>query len=169
MEIKQLTRENFTLDSLKDFNRFQVVEDIYVLRDGELLLSHSPFTETWSPERRIEKAGEILSGEFTVFGAFEGDRVVGELMLVPELHKGRMIVDSFHVCHEFRRKGIGRALFKAAVEEARKNGARALYISACSAKETIDFYRAMGCHVSADPIPECVEDEPCDIQMECDV
>ena len=101
------------------------------------------------------------------FCAFDSGRVIGEIMLVPVLHKGRMIIDSFHVSREYRRSGIGRRLFEAAKNEAGLCGARALYLSACSAEETIDFYLAMGCAPSEDPIPAYVESEPCDIQLEC--
>ena len=78
-----------------------------------------------------------------------------------------MIVHSFHVSADQRRRGLGRKLFDAAKEEARKHEAAALYISACSSEETINFYLAMGCHLSQSPIPEIVADEPWDIQLEC--
>lgn len=49
---------------------------------------------------------------------------------------------------------------------ARRHGAAALYISACSAEETIAFYLAMGCRLSPSPIPAMAQDEPWDIQLE---
>ena len=165
--IRALTEENFSEASLMTFSRYQKVEEVYVPADGQLILKHHPFEEDWSPERRREKAREILSGNYTVFGAFDRDRVVGEIMLVPDLDQGRMIVDSFHVDARYRRRGIGRTLFAAAKEEARRAGAKGLYLSACSARETVDFYRAMGCFVSPAPIQSYAEAEPCDIQMEC--
>lgn len=39
-------------------------------------------------------------------------------MLIKELNKGRMIVDSLHVSREYRRRDIGRILMNAAGEEA---------------------------------------------------
>ena len=166
IRILPITKENFHSDSLRFFHRRQKVESVYVLSDGRLELRHSPFEEDWSPSRRMEKAREILSGKYIVFGAFDRERVVGEIMLIPELNQNRMIIDSFHVDAEYRRRGIGRSLFHAAKAEAERVGASALYVSACSAKETIDFYRAMGFRVSPNPIPSRAEDEPCDIQME---
>jgi len=167
ISIYPITKENFHQDSLKSFNRYQSVKDIYILADGQLVLKHNPFEENWSPTRRKEKAQEILSEKYIVYGAFDRNKVVGEIMLIPKLNLGRMIVDSLHVDCGYRRQGIGRLLFSAAKTEAIKAGATGLYLSACSAKETIDFYRAMGCFVSPNPIPSCVEKEPCDIQMEC--
>ena len=88
-------------------------------------------------------------------------------MLLPEPDHGRLVIDSLHVSADRRRHGIGRALMAAAKEKAISVGASALYVSACSAQETIDFYRAMGFAVSPQPIRSYAEAEPCDIQMEC--
>ena len=52
-------------------------------------------------------------------------------------------------------------------DEARKAGAQALYISACSSEETIAFYKAMGAKMTDCPIKEIAEDEPYDVQMVC--
>ncbi|MBO2515716.1 MAG: N-acetyltransferase [Clostridiales bacterium] len=164
--IKRVDSSNFNMDSLRDFDRYQVVTEVYRPVDGELKLIPLYFTETWSDERKKEKAAEILSSEFIVYGAFDGDHIAGEIMLVPKLNKNRLIVDSFHVSRDQRRRGIGRMLIETVKEEAKKMGASALYMSCCSAKETIDFYTAMGCRPSADPIRKYAEDEPCDIQME---
>ncbi len=166
MEIKKIGKNNFNIESLDSFDRFQIVKDIYSLEDGKLTLKNSPFTEDWSPERRREKAAEILSGNFITCGAFEVGRVVGELMIIPEPDNGRLIIKSFHVSREYRHKGIGRALFLAAEKEAFDRGADALYASACSAEETIEFYLAMGFHLSANPIKFYTDEEPFDIQME---
>jgi len=136
------------------------------MENGRFVLKFQPFTETWSPERRREKAAEVLSGEYITFCAFDGDTVVGEIMLIPELNENRLIIDSFHVSHAFRRRGIGRRLVEAAADYARDRGALALYASCCCAEETIVFYKAMGFRLSEHPIPSCAEDEPFDLQME---
>lgn len=167
IEIKRLDTDQFSLDSLRGFNRHQTVKYIYKLADSRLTLTLHPFEETWSQERKKEKAAEMISGRFTVFCAYDKERIIGEIMLVPELDLGRMIIDSLHVSEEYRRKGIGKALFETAKAEAGKHGAKALYLSACSAQETIDFYLAMGCRVSPNPIQAYADREPFDIQMEC--
>lgn len=169
MEIKLVDQTNFNRDSLKSFQRYQEVKSVYRLQAGELTLVYNPFSEDWDDARRIEKAEEILSGRFVAYCAFEENRVVGEIMLLPQLNKGRLRIDSFHVSTDCRRRGIGRALLEAARREAQRRGAHALYASCCSSEETINFYRAMGFRLSADPIPSCVEDEPFDLQMECEI
>ena len=167
VEIKQAGRNNFYETSMDSFDRFQEVQNVWRTENGRLVLIFQPFTETWSPERRRKKAGEILSGRYITFCAFEGDAVVGEIMLIPELNENRLIIDSFHVSREFRRCGIGRRLVETVADYARGRGASALYASCCSAEETIAFYKAMGFRPSEHPILFFVEDEPFDIQMEC--
>lgn len=167
IEIKQADRSNFGEASMDSFDRYQEVRNVYRLENGQLILKEHPFTENWSPARRREKAAEILSGRFITFCAFEDDQVVGELMLIPELNENRLIIDSFHVSRECRRRGIGRQLIETAAGYAKSCGAKTLYASCCSAEETICFYMAMGFRPSEHPIPSCVEEEPFDIQMEC--
>lgn len=139
------------------------------LINGELTTVYQPFTEDWNPARRREKAQEIMSGEYLTYCAFDDGRVVGEIMLVPELNKGRLIIDSFHVSADYRRHGLGRRLFEAAKQEALRRGAHALYMSACSSQETIGFYMAMGSRLSPDPIRKYAESEPYDLQLECPI
>ena len=167
IEIKQADRNNFCETSMDSFDRFQEVQNVWRIENGRFVLHFQPFTETWSLEQRRKKAGEILSGRYISFCAFEGDAVVGEIMLLPELNENRLIIDSFHVSRAYRRHGIGRRLVETAADYARGRGASALYASCCSAEETIDFYMAMGFRLSEHPISSCVEDEPFDIQMEC--
>ena len=169
MEIKLVDSNNFTRDSLKGFQRYQEVKNVYRLQNGNLTLVYNPFTEDWDAARLIEKAEEILSGRYVTYCAYEGNRVVGEIMLNPRLNKGRLIIDSFHVSGDYRRRGIGRALFEAARQEALKRGAHALYASCCSSEETINFYSAMGFRFSPDPIPSFAAAEPYDLQMECKI
>lgn len=78
-----------------------------------------------------------------------------------------MILDMMHVSAEYRGQGIGRKLFNAGKKEARKAKAKALYISACSSKETIAFYKAMGAQLADHPIQQIAEDEPYDLPMIC--
>lgn len=167
MNIVLIDKNNFSLQSLDGFSRYQEVKNVYRMIDGALGLVYQPFVEDWSLERKREQAERILSGKYIVYGAFENGEVVGNIMLLPELDHNRMVIDSYHVSADKRRHGIGRALFQAAKAEAIRQGAVALYASACSSQETIDFYMSMGFKVSPNPIPSCVEDEPYDIQMEC--
>ena len=167
IEIKQAAGCNFDETSLDSFDRYQEVQNVFRMENGKLVLRKHPFTETWLSERRREKAAEILSGEYITYCAFDGDTVVEEIMLIPELNENRLIIDSFHVSRDYRRHGIGRRLIETARDYAKNRGAAALYASCSSAEETIRFYMAMVFELSEHPITGCVKDEPFDIQMEC--
>ena len=80
-----------------------------------------------------------------------------------------MILDIIQVSLAYRGNGIGKKLFNIAKQEAKKAGAKALYISACSSEETIAFYKAMGAELTNSPIREIADDEPYDLQMVCSV
>ena len=166
IEIKQVDRGNFSETSMDLFDRYQEVRNVFRMESGKLVLKKQTFTETWPPDRKREKAAEILSGKFITFCAFDGDTVIGEIMLIPELNDNRLIIESLHVSREYRQHGIGRQLIETACGYAKSRGAEALYASCCSAEETICFYMAMGFEPSKHPITSCVEDEPFDIQME---
>ena len=56
-----------TVDSLKDFERYQEVKNVYRLQDGQLTLVYHPFTEDWGAARRREKAKEMLGGQFVTY------------------------------------------------------------------------------------------------------
>ena len=168
IEIILLNENNFYHDSLDSFSRYQIVKYEYRLVNGVLQLCHKPSIDDWSTERKREKANEILSGKHIVYGAVDENRIVGIILLCLELDHNRMIIDSFHVSSDKRRRGIGMNLFKTAKEEAKKRGATALYVSASPAQETIDFYTAMGFKVSLNPIESYANDNPGDIQMECE-
>ncbi|MBR1757603.1 MAG: GNAT family N-acetyltransferase [Lachnospiraceae bacterium] len=169
MNIQIIDRHHFGENGLDAFDRRQVVENTYVLKEGALELVHRPFIKDWPEERRRSRTEDIRSGKYITYGVIQEEMLVGFIMLVPELDHERMIVEYFAVSAHMRRQGIGRALFEKAKEEARERGAKALYISACPAEETIRFYRAMGCEVSTSPIQKYAEKEPLDIQMECKI
>lgn len=101
-----INRHNFTRESLGAFSRYQVVKNVYRVKEGEMYLAYRPFVETWTLERKREKAAEILAGDHIFYGAFEknGD-IVGILLLLPVLEHNRMILDSFHVSTHKRRQG----------------------------------------------------------------
>ena len=68
MEIALINRHNFTRESLDAFSRYQVVKNVYRVKEGEMYLAYRPFVETWTLERKREKAAEILAGDHIVYG-----------------------------------------------------------------------------------------------------
>ena len=76
---------------------------------------------------------------------------------------------SLHVSEDRRGNGIGRQLFLAAAEWAKKNGGEKLYISSHSAVETQAFYKSMGCVEAKEYNQYHAEKEPFDCQLELEI
>ena len=45
MEIALINRHNFTRESLDAFSRYQVVKNVYRVKEGEMYLAYRPFVE----------------------------------------------------------------------------------------------------------------------------
>ena len=169
IKIELLSDKNFCLRSLDAYDRKQDVEKVYRRIDGDYALVECRYTEDWDLNKKRSVAKKISSDEYITYIALKNDKVVGFIGLLKQRNGPYMILDMMQVSSECRGQGIGRRLFEAGKDEARKNGAEALYISACSSEETIAFYRAMGSDLASDPIKEIAEEEPFDLQMICPV
>lgn len=105
-----------------------------------------------------------------MYAAFSEGILKGFVSVESELFGGEqkyLDLTSIHVSEDMRGQGIGKCLFTAAKEWARKNGAKKLYISAHSAVESQAFYQAMGCVEAEVYNQKHVEAEPYDCQLEC--
>ena len=167
MRIVKVSRDIFPEINLDDFNRQQKITRIYVKKDDIYVLEAQTGVMDWSIDKKHEVAKDLTDNAYISYLALEGEKIIGFLSLVKELVSERMILDLIQVDTDFRGQGIGRMLWEKAVEEARLNGARELYISACPSEETIRFYRAMGAEVTDNPIMTIAKDEPNDLQMVC--
>lgn len=152
---------------MDNYDRKQQVNRVYRKSGNEYVLVDMPYVEDWDIEKKRQVAEGISSKEYISYIVKEGGRVIGFIGLKKQLYNEYMILDLMQVSAGYRGKGIGRRLFDLGKEEARKAGAKALYISACSSEETIAFYRAMGAEITDTPIKEIAEDEPYDLQMVC--
>ena len=166
----ELDRELFSC-----FIRLQIVKNCLRREKGSWIVREDPFIDDWTEEDYQTLitclANTIQTGGF-VYGAFDEGRLKG-FVSVESAFWGRdqqyLDLTSLHVSQDMRRTGIGRTLFLAAKEWAGKKGAEKLYISAHSAMETQEFYRAMGCVEAEEYNQMHVDAEPFDCQMECTV
>lgn len=169
MIIEKVRSDVFSEINLDNFNRQQDITRIYIRKDDKYVLEEHLGVMDWSIDKKREVAHDLVDSNYISYLALEGNRIVGFMSLVKELVSERMILDLIQVDKDFRGKGIGRILWEKAVEEARLNGARELYISACPSEETISFYRAMGADVTDNPITSIAKDEPDDLQLVCPI
>lgn len=165
IRIELLSEQNFNEHSLDSYVRKQYVKRVYRKKESEYVLVDMPYVEDWSLERKQQIARTIGSAEYISYLALADGQVVGFIGLKRQLIQDCMILDMMHASAAYRGMGIGKSLFSIGKKEAKKAGAKALYISACSSEETIAFYRAMGAELTSHPIREIAEEEPYDLQM----
>ena len=168
-----LTEENFNENSLDDFMRHQVVAERWRKNSvNEYVLVPEDYVYEWDLNQRRDVARKIIkisTGNGFAYGAFCEGKVVGYILISNETFgSDNQYIDLvlYHVSEPYRGCGIGKELFKLACETARKNGAKKLYISANSSKESQAAYRKMGCIYATEINQAKAEKEPDDVQME---
>jgi predicted N-acetyltransferase YhbS len=161
------------LERVWEIDRREVVERMYRLVDGRLVLEPCFFDVRGWPPGEAEKYGPILLDCFDrggwLHGAFDGAALVGAAVLDAKwLGRARdqLQLAFLHVGRGHRDRGLGRRLFDAACAEAQARGAKRLYVSATPSQHTIDFYVRAGCVPTREPDPELYELEPEDIHLE---
>ena len=104
----------------------------------------------------------------TFIGTFDGEKLVclGGIngKLIGE-EKDMVQLSALWVSSKYRKKGIGRQIISMLKEKAKQLGVKKLYVSAFPSKNTVDFYRGSGFHLT-NPVKEFFEDEPNDIHMD---
>jgi len=167
IRIELLSKDNFHQDSLDHYQRKQEIKKVYRKQNGAYILADCAYTEDWDAGKRRSVAKTISGDDYITYLALDEGRVVGFIGLLKQLEGPYMILGMMQVSAEYRGLGIGRRLLRKGKEEARKAGAEALYISACSSEETVAFYKAMGSRLADFPIKRIADDEPYDLQMVC--
>ena len=120
-----------------------------------------------SVAEKIAFCAPLVAGGAALFGAFEGDRLLG-VAVVDGLFEPRLAWLAFlHVSRQVRRRGAASALWHAAVHEAAQAGAESMYVSATPTGSAVGFYLSRGCRL-ADPVhPALYAGEPEDIHLAC--
>ena len=169
---EKLNPGNFGTHSLDDFIRHQAVREVWRESGGVWRLVPEAFEENWDFEKCRETAADIkmhMQSDQSAFGAFDGSRLVGFVTVSHALF-GKTAryaqLACFQVSEPYRGRGIGRALFMRAAEEAKRLGAERLYISAHSSRESQAAYRALSGLLAAEINETLAGQEPCDVQME---
>ncbi len=154
-------------------DRAEIIERVYHLREGKLVLEPEYFAAQGWPPGEAEKYTPLLldcydrGGAFV--GAFDGATLAGVMILESKFigrARDMLQLTFLHVGRPYRDQGLGTALFREAARLARARGAQRLYISATPSEHTISFYLGRGCVVTAEPDPELWELEPEDIHLE---
>ena len=171
MNIRLLERAEIPL--IWQIDRREIVENIYSLENGELVLKPDYFDIRGWPPGEAEMYTLILLDCYdrggTFWGAFEDDRLVGVAILESNFigaGHDTLQLKFLHVSRDYRKQGIASALFKLAVEKAGALGVKKLYISATPSEHTVNYYMRLGCVLAKEIDPELFTLEPEDIHLE---
>jgi predicted N-acetyltransferase YhbS len=155
-------------------DRSEVVDGIYYLENGNLVLKPEHHDVSGWAGKEIERYTSILldcydrGGWF--YGAFDGPELAGVVVLENRFigrDRDQLQLKYLYVTRTLRNTGLGKALFRKAMQKAREQGAQRLYISATPSENTVRFYLRLGCRVTKEPDPELLALEPEDIHLEC--
>jgi len=171
MNTRSLKREE--IEKVRDLDRSEIVEEIYCFNEGQLTLKDVFYDiKGWNPselEENIKHLYDLYDRNGTLIGAFDGARLIAVSALESKFigrEKDQLQLYFHHVDRHYRHKGIGGKLLKQVMDKAKKLGAKRLYVSATPSKNTVDFYRHMGCRLAAEPNPKLYRLEPEDIHLE---
>ncbi len=171
MNIHLLRRDEIPL--IWQIDRREVIDNIYYLRDGKLVLEAEHYDmQGWSPGE-AEKYTAILQECYErgglFWGAFANELLIGASILESKFIGSRhdtLQLKFLHVSRDCRGQGVGTKLFKIAVEKAKELGAKKLYISATPSENTVNYYIRLGCVLATEIDPELFALEPEDIHLE---
>ena len=171
MNIRLLQRGEIPL--IWQIDRSEVIENVYYLRDGKLVLEPEHYDMQGWPPGEVELYTPHLLDCYdrggTFWGAFENDTLIGVSILESKFigfEQDTMQLKFLHVSRDYRKRGIASALFRAAVEKAKALGAKKLYISATPSEHTVNYYMRLGCVLAKEIDPQLFELEPEDIHLE---
>jgi predicted N-acetyltransferase YhbS len=171
MNIRLLQRAEIPL--IWQIDRREVIDHVYYLRDGKLILEPEHYDMQGWPPGEAEHYTPILldcydrGGIF--WGVFESDKLIGVTILESKFigaQQDTLQLKFLHTSHDFRKQGLGTRLFHLAVEKAKALGAKKLYISATPSEHTVNYYMRLGCVLAKEVDPELFALEPEDIHFE---
>ena len=171
IETKQM--EPSDVGRIGEIDRSEDITLGYSIQDGRLLTEEVDWqVPAWSaegPEHSVQAMVEflspILANGATMWGAFDGDSLVGVMVYRPRLTEDTAQLVFLHVSNGYRCRGIATRLTAECIRLARADGAENLYVSAVPSQSAVGFYQNQGFRPVDRPHPELYELEPEDIHM----
>ena len=163
VEIKNLSTNDISSDMLLNFNHHQIITKKWVNRNNKWEIVATSDLREWNKDKRIwisEYLRQQITRGGSVIGAYVEDILVGfccvDGTLIGKTTKYANMTMLF-VDDRWKRKGIGKKLFKEICICAKQMDAEKLFISAIPSFDTIAFYFNMGCKDARDIISEYVD------------
>jgi len=171
--MKYRTLREDELNKIWQIDRSEFVRTIYIQNEMDLTEKDINYeNKGWPPEEEniypsiLEECFQC-GGYF--LGAFENETLRAIVVLDNKfigLKKDQLQLKFLHIDKAFRKRGLGKILFNRVVKEAKNRGAKKLYISSNENKNTVEFYRHLGCKLTTDKDEDLFELEPKDIHLE---
>ncbi|NMM51103.1 GNAT family N-acetyltransferase [Paenibacillus aquistagni] len=153
-------------------DRSEYIPSIFEMKDGELVeIPQNHECTNWDEDtlREIQtRYEEELSHGGAAYGAYDGEKLVGFGVLA---HKWRgdsqdqLQLDLMYVSRTYRRQGIGSRIIQLLEDEARRRGAKWLYISSTETESAVSFYKRHSGQITEQVDRELYDKEPLDIHM----
>lgn len=172
MDYRKLQIDEINKQLFNKFKRYQKVTKCWRKINDEWIIKDISFIDQWSEDNYnelIKCLKKTLDTGGIVYGAFLENSLKGFVSVENGFigkNKEYSDLSSIHVSEDMRGHGIGKKLFQIAVEWAKSQGAKKMYISAHSAVESQAFYKSLGCQEALEYSKEHVEKEPYDCQLE---
>lgn len=160
------------VNQLHEIDRSEYIDLIYEMNQGQMReVKQDHECPNWN-EDVLEDIKhrflfELEHGGIAV-GAFYVGKLVGFGVLAHKLRgldHDRLQIDLMYVSRAYRRQGIGTRILNQLSEEARRQGAKYLYISSTETRSAVSFYRNNGSQLTNEIDEELFEKEPLDIHM----
>lgn len=123
----------------------------------------------YSLAAHVQFCQEHLNRNGRLYGAFADDKLAGVGLIQQDVMLDTAQLAFLHVSKPYRRQGIGGKIVEAIITEAKKAGAKRLYVSAVPSGSAVNFYLSQGFKPTDNPIPALFELEPEDIHMVKDI
>lgn len=119
----------------------------------------------WSLHETLRGWDAFLTNECLLWGAFDGELLVGFCGYRPNIAPDTGQFTLLHVSKIYRRRGIGHQLAGMLIGYVQEQEIPNLYVTATPTRGTVDFYRSLGFRPTDKPLPDLLEMEPDDIHM----
>jgi len=172
IKYNELISKDIDLKLFSNFDRYQEVTKCWRKENNKWVLKDICFTEKWDQDNYkslVKELKNTVDNGGTVFGVFEDDVLIGFGSLENDFfgsNKQYLQLSAIHVSNNYRGNGIGKKLFELISKKAKEMSVKKLYISAHSSKETVSFYKSIGCKEAVEYNKKLVEKEPYDCQLE---
>jgi GNAT superfamily N-acetyltransferase len=173
MEIRRLAADEVGL--VRDIERAEHVDVQYAVVGGRLVEVPVTMVEipSWPEEgerdfniaHHVRTLTQHIADGCSVFGAFEGDEVLGMAAVDPSFEPPMAWLAWLHVGRPHRRRGVAAALWAESAAVATAAGATSMYVSATPTGSAVGFYRSRGAELARPLHPKLFALEPEDIHL----